>query len=107
MSKETRQAATVLTAIQQRSSDLVDQYTADLDGFVNSLVPPFLDNAEYAARTSALMIALNRELARCAVAFGQAHEIELETMIHLVVGQFTKNLALCSDAIEGAGQTVQ
>lgn len=107
MSKESRAVNSAVAAVTARSSDLVDEYTAQLDTFVNGLVPPFLDNAEYAARTSALMIALNRELARCAVAFGQTHQIAPETMIELVTGQFAKNMAVCASAVDGAGATVQ
>lgn len=84
MSKETRSANAAVEAVKARSSDLVDEYTATLTEFANGLVPPYLDNAEYAARTSALMIALNRQLARCAVAFGEAHQVDPEAMLQLV-----------------------
>lgn len=107
MSRESRQAASAVASITERSSELVDEYTRRLDLFTNGLVPPMLDNAEYAARTSALMIALNRQLARCAVAFGQVHQVDPEQMIELVVGQFAGNVAKCASAMEGDGQTVQ
>lgn len=107
MSKETRAANTTIADITARSSDLVDDYTAQLDLFTNELVPVFLDNAEYAARTSALMIALNRQLARCAVAFGSTHQIDPEEMIRLVTQQFVKNVAICASAVEGDGETRQ
>lgn len=94
-------------AIVARSSDLVDEYTRRLNNYTDGLVPPFLDNAEYAARTSALMIALNRQLARCAVAFGEAHGVSPEQMIELVTGQFAKNMAVCSAAVDGDGETRQ
>ena len=93
--------------IVARSTDLVEEYTDHLTRFTNQLVPVFLDNAEYAARTSALMIALNRQLARCATAFGGAHGVGPEQMIELVVGQFAKNMALCGAAMEGEGETRQ
>jgi 16S rRNA C1402 N4-methylase RsmH len=107
MSRETRQANSAVSAITERSSDLVAQYTAELDAFVNGLVPSLLDNAEYAARTSALMIALNRELARCAAAFGEVHGVHPEAMIQLVVVQFSKNFSIALDAMDGQGQSVQ
>lgn len=107
MSRETRQVNAAEAAVVSRSSDLTEEYTRQLDAFTNRLVPPFLDNAEYAARTSALMIALNRQLARCATAFGQAHEVAPETMIELVIGQFAKNMAVCANAVDGEGETVQ
>lgn len=93
--------------IVARSSDLVEQYTGRLNDFTNGLVPPFLDNAEYAARTSALMIAFNRQLARCATAFGDAHGVSPEQMIELVTAQFAKNMAMCASAVEGEGATRQ
>lgn len=107
MSKETRAANTTISDITARSSDLVDDYTAQLDAFTNEIVPVFLDNAEYAARTSALMIAFNRQLARCAVAFGNTHQIDPEEMIRLVTQQFLKNMAICASAVEGDGETRQ
>lgn len=94
-------------AVVSRSTDLVEEYTDQLTAFVNGLVPPFLDNAEYAARTSALMIALNRQLGRCATAFGNAHDVSPEDMIKLVIAQFVKNMAVCADAVEGEGATRQ
>jgi hypothetical protein len=93
--------------ITARSNDLVEEYTAALDGFVNGLVPPMLDNAEYAARTSALMIALNRELARCAASFGEVHGVAPDAMASLVGSQFARNFAKARDAVQGEGQAVQ
>lgn len=107
MSNQSRATNTVMADITARSADLVDDYTAKLDAFTNDIVPVFLDNAEYAARTSALMIALNRQLARCAVAFGETHRIDPETMIQLVTAQFVKNMAVCASAIDGEGETRQ
>lgn len=104
MSAAARQSIADITT---RSADLVDDYTAKLDALTNETVPVFLDNAEYAARTSALMIAFNRQLARCAVAFGNTHQIGPETMIDLVTKQFVKNMAVCSMAVEGNGETRQ
>jgi hypothetical protein len=90
-----------------RSADLVEEYTGHLTAFVDNLVPTTLDNAEYAARTSALMIAINRQLARCATAFGEAHGVAPEQIVELVVAQFAKNMAVCAEAVEGQGQTRQ
>lgn len=107
MSKESQAENAAVEAITQRSTDLVAEYTRLLDQFVNQLVPPVLDNAEYAARTSALMIAVNRELARCAAAFGETHGVDPEQMIRLVIGQFTKNFSIALDAMEGQGKQLQ
>lgn len=93
--------------ITSRSSDLADDYTAKLDAFVSDLLPAFLDNAEYTARSSALMIALNRQLGRCAAAFGDVHGVSVEDMTALVNGQFANNFRICREAVEGKGATVQ
>lgn len=94
-------------AMMDRSQDLTQQYTVDLDAYVNEHVPITLDNAEYAARCSALMIALNRQLARCAVAFGESNNVTPEAIKTLVGGQFMRNYRMCLDAIQGEGQTAQ
>jgi hypothetical protein len=104
MSRESRAAVASVTA---RSADLVEEYTAKLDEFVTALVPPFLDNAEYAARTSGLMIALNRQLARCAAAFGEVHGVTPEAMASLVAGQFSRNFQTALGAVQGEGQVLQ
>jgi hypothetical protein len=90
----------------ERSEELQAEYTLELDGFVNRLVPSTLSNAEYAARTSALMIALNRELARCAAAFGDVWQVGPKDMIELVTAQFVGNYARCRAATQGEGQRI-
>ena len=90
---------TVAEIVAERSADLVHEYTVALDDFVNRLVPPTLSNAEYAARCSGLMIALNRQLARCAAAFGEANGVGPDMMMKLVAGQFTRNYSICLDAV--------
>jgi hypothetical protein len=107
MSKQSRAANAAVNAVHARSSDLVDDYTAQLDTFADGLLPPFLDNAEYAARTSALMIALNRQLARCAAAFGEVHGVSPDDMATLVGSQFDKNYRIALDATRGEGQVLQ
>lgn len=92
--------------IVERSSNLTDDYTERLDAFVNGLVPAMLSDAEYAARTSAVMIALNRQLARCAIAFGDVHGVTPEAMTTLVHGQFARNLKTCLAAVQGQGTTI-
>jgi hypothetical protein len=94
--------------IQARASDLTDEYSQKLDAFVNELIPPVLANDEYAARCAALMIALNRQLARCAASFGEVHKIGSVEMTNLVFGQFSRNFRISCEALEGqgAGQSV-
>lgn len=84
-----------------------DEYSQRLDGFVNELVPPVLMNDEYAARCSALLIALNRQLARCAASFSQVHAVEPSEMLNLVFAQFHRNFRISLGALEGAGEAVQ
>lgn len=93
--------------IQERATDLTDDYSQQLDAFVNEIVPPVLDNAEYAARCSALLIALNRQLARCAASFSEVHGVDPEEMTALVFTQYRRNFAISRSALEGAGEAVQ
>ena len=81
--------------IQERAVCLTDEYARKLDLFVNEIVPPVIDNAEYAARCSALLIALNRQLARCAASFGEVHKVSAEDMTNLVFAQFVRNFRSC------------
>lgn len=97
----------VIEGITERAEDLAEDYTRDLSEFVDKLVPKTLANAEYAARCSALMIALNRNLARCAAAFGEVHEIKPEEMVQLVAGQFSRYHVMCLNALRGEGSTTQ
>ena len=93
--------------VRERAGLLTDDYAQKLDAFVDELVPPVLDNAEFAARCSALLIALNRQLARCAASFGEVHLVSPEAMEALVFGQFRRNFRISHDALEGAGEAVQ
>lgn len=99
-------AEEALDRVGVRAEELKADYTQRLDAFANELVPPALSNSEYAARCSALLTALNRELARCAASFGEVHQIDPEDMQTLVVMQFRRNFAHCHAALEGAGEKV-
>lgn len=96
-----------IETISGRASTLADDYTAKLDEMVNGMVPKTLSNHEYAARCGGLMIALSRELARCAATFGETHEIGPQEMIDITGLMFTNHYKVCLDAIRGEGQTVQ
>jgi hypothetical protein len=96
-----------IDAIKERSVDLVEEYSAELTAFVDKLVPSLLANDEYAARCSALLIALNRELARCAAAFGEVHQIDPAEIMTLVAEQFSKNHVHALNALRGEGSSVQ
>lgn len=95
---------TMSNAVLERSSDLTEQYTDELNAFVEQRVPMALDNTEYAARCSGLMIALNRQLARCAAAFGEANEVPPESIRTLVMGQFSRNFGICIATVRGEGR---
>jgi len=93
--------------IKQRTELLANTYTVELDAFVNEHVPRTLDNKEYAARCGALMIALSRQLARCAVSFGETHEIERGKMVDMVGNNFVTHYAKALEAVDhGAGGSV-
>lgn len=94
-------------SVKDRASTLTDDYSQRLDAFVNEIVPPVLENTEYAARCSALLIALNRQLARCAASFGEVHQVSPEDMTNLVFGQFVRNFRISRASLEGAGEVVQ
>jgi hypothetical protein len=93
--------------IGERAEELKAEYTERLDAFANELVPPMLSNSEYAARSSALLTALNRELARCAASFGEVHGVSEEDMVGLVVSAFKRNFVTARKALDGAGQLIQ
>lgn len=93
-------------SVQDRSTELVDEYCRKLDAFVNEIVPPVIDNAEYAARGSALLIALNRQLARCAASFGEVHGVSEKDMTDLVFMQFLRNIRISHQSLDGAGQRI-
>jgi hypothetical protein len=90
-----------------RAGVLQEEYTEQLGKFVDEIVPPVLDNAEYAARCSALLVALNRQLARCAASMGDVHGIEPAQMAKLVIEQFIGNHNLSLAALQGQGPRLQ
>lgn len=81
------------TTLQEHTSDLVDEYTGELGLWLDSKVPPILLNGEYAARTSALLIALSRQIGRVAAAFGSAQNVDDEEVGKMCVAMFTKHQA--------------
>lgn len=96
-----------IDGIKERSSELAEDYTEKLTAFVDELVPSMLANDEYAARCSALLIALNRQLARCAAAFGEVHQIDPQEIMALVAEQFSQNHVKALNALRGEGGTIQ
>jgi uncharacterized protein (DUF2267 family) len=92
---------------QVRHADLVDEYTAEMTKWADSKVPPILNNADYADRTSALMIALTRQFARAAAAFGEAHQVDPEKVAEAVVKMFANDHVQALTAIRIGNEIVE
>lgn len=92
--------------IQTRSLELTARFTAELTEYCDKRVPALLDNAEYAAACSALLIALTRQLGRAAAAFGTANRQDPADIATMVVRMFNTNHQRSLAAI-GEGETVQ
>lgn len=86
----------------------VERFTAELDGFVRERLPMTMSNADYANGTSGMLIALNRVVATCTVAFAETHGMAEVLARGLVARQLTNNLDQAYDAFHaGQGGTVQ
>jgi hypothetical protein len=92
--------------IRAITDDMTAQYTEELEAWVRERIPESLTDPQFAARSSALMIAIGRQLAAIAAAFGETHLVPSDEVAKLVMGQFRKNHAIAIAAI-AAGQTVQ
>lgn len=92
--------------VQDRAVDLADKFTNELGDFVRERIPLIMGNMEFAATSSALMIALNRKLAECAVAFGETHGIDATEIDLLVIQQFQQNHVRALEAARSI-ETVQ
>lgn len=77
--------------VQNRTVALADDLTTELGIWVRSKIPLLMSDMEFAATSAALMIALNRKLAECAVAFGETHGIDDTEIGGLVFQQFSQN----------------
>jgi hypothetical protein len=84
--------------INRRTSDLVDQYDDEFRKLVDGKIVLTLTNDEYAARTAALLISLNRQLSRAAAAFAGSNGVSDEEMLAMVMAQFTSNFAKATAA---------
>jgi hypothetical protein len=98
--------------MQDKVQELSLAYSKEIGAWCDDKVPPILGNADYAARTSALVIALTRELARAAAAYGEAQDQDSETVGGLILALFTKNHIQALETIEAArqvekGETIQ
>jgi hypothetical protein len=93
--------------LQSRAIALTNQFTNELGEYCDAHVSPLLSNAEYAASCSSLLIALSRQLGRCAAAFGKANMQSEEDVRTLVFRMFNKNYDIAMAAIGAEGETVQ
>lgn len=86
-------------AFQERSIALTEQYTNEFGQIIDREVPMTLSNAEYGARTSSLLIALTRQLARCAAAFGHANGQSPDDVQIMVMKMFGTNYNRAMEAL--------
>lgn len=97
--------------MQYRVQELSLAYSKEIGAWCDAKVPKILGDADYAARTAALVIALTRELARAAAAFGEAQKQDSEAVGGMILALFTKNHIQALDTIEAAreveGATLQ
>lgn len=92
--------------VQDRSEQLAEAFTAELGSWIRERIPPLMTDAEFAATSSAMMIALNRKLAECAVAFGETHGVDAVELDMMVIKLFQLNHSRALDAARKA-MTVQ
>ena len=93
--------------MQTRTIELTNQFTTELTDYCDTRVPPLLDNAEYAASCSALLISLTRQLGRCAAAFGAANNQKADDVRVMVTRMFNTNFDRAAEALSSEGQAVQ
>lgn len=86
--------------MKEKVAELTAEYTRELGEICDAKVPKVIGNSEYAARTSALMIALVRQTARAAAAFGEAQGQDGDAVGALILALFTKNHIEALQAIE-------
>lgn len=92
-------ASIIRDEVQDRAEHLNERVTAELETWVRERIPETMENFEFAAMAGALMVALNRQLASCATAFAETHQINLLSVKRIVHGQFDRNFAIAVDAV--------
>lgn len=85
--------------LQEASEDMTARFTRELSEFMRERLPTTLSDAEFAAASSGMMIALNRQLATCAAAFGETHQVNPQALKKIVKAQFDNNLARALDTL--------
>jgi len=79
------------------------RFTKELDSYVREQLPVTMPNDEYARATAAMLLALNRTLATCSVAFAKTHGVERKRVETHMLINFRDNLTMAYDAAEREG----
>lgn len=90
---------TVNEQVKSKTSDLVDQFDKEFGDLIDGKINPLMPNLEYAALSAALLISVNRQLARIAAAFGDSQQIDHQVVAEMVVSQFSKNFSMACGAL--------
>lgn len=88
-------------------SAFAERFTKELDDYVRGELPQTMTNEEYGRATAAMLLALNRTLATCSVAFGKTHGVERKRIEAHMLINFRDNLTLAYDAADQGQATVQ
>lgn len=92
--------------VQDRAEHLNERVTRELEGFVRERIPETMENMEFAAMAGALMVALSRQLASCAAAFAETHQVDPQAVKTIIHGQLARNFEIAVDALR-AERSVQ
>lgn len=88
----------------QRTVAMTTDYTNRIGKTVERLMPAHLDDAEFALRSSAMLIALNRQIARVAASFCATHGVMPDVMTEMVREQFGQNFTEAMSTVLGTGR---
>lgn len=80
-----------------------ERFTKELDTYIREQLPVTMSNEEYGRGTAAMLLALNRTLATCSVAFGKTHGVERKRIETMMLINFRDNLTMAYDAAEAEG----
>lgn len=61
------------------------RFTKELGVWIKKQMPALMSDTEFAQVSAALMIALSRKIAECAVAFGETHDVPPDQVIATVL----------------------
>lgn len=84
-----------------------ERFTSELDAYVRDALPQTMTNDEYGRATAAMLLALNRTLATCSVAFGKTHGVDRKRIETHMLINFRDNLTMAYEAADQGQATVQ